>query len=95
MLIFRPRKHSEKNYRARLVFNERYQLVSGYRGTILRRLDRSHAAGISLVALSFYIIRIHLNCAAIPATIYLLRVQTEISWSHSTIRGNVYNGTSQ
>jgi hypothetical protein len=62
---------------------------------ILRLLDRSHAAGISLVALSFYIIKIYLNRAAIPTTIYLLRVQTEISWSHSTIRGNVYSGTSQ
>jgi hypothetical protein len=62
---------------------------------ILRLLDRLHAAGISLVALSFYIIKIYLNRAAIPTTIYLLRVQTEISWSHSTIRGNVYSGTSQ
>lgn len=27
--------------------------------------------------------------------IYMLRVQTEISWSHSTIRGSVHAGTSQ
>ena len=31
----------------------------------------------------------------ISATLYLLRVHTEISWSHGTIRGNVRDGTSQ
>ena len=38
---------------------------------------------------------IHLIRAALSATMSLLRVRTEISWSHSTIRGNVYPGTSQ
>ena len=38
---------------------------------------------------------IYLIHVAISATLYLLRVHTEISWSHGTIRGKVRNGTSQ
>jgi hypothetical protein len=43
----------------------------------------------------FYVATIYLICAVIFAKISLLRGQAEISWSHSTIRTNVYNGTSQ
>ena len=37
------------------IFNDRCQLEIGYEETILYLLDRSHAAGLSLGALSFYI----------------------------------------
>ena len=38
---------------------------------------------------------IYLIHVAVSATLHLLRVQTEISWSHGTIRGKVRDGTSQ
>jgi hypothetical protein len=38
---------------------------------------------------------IYLIHIAVSATLHLLRVQTEISWSHGTIRAKVHDGTSQ
>lgn len=48
---------------------------------------------LNVKALSLRII--YLNCMTISAIMDLLRVHTEISWSHSTINDKVYNGTSQ
>jgi len=44
----------------------------------------------SIVKIKYFLIYLYFSF-----TIYSLRVHTEISWSDSTIRGSVYNGTSQ